>query len=87
MDHTTCASFVCDYLQTQFDPAHLLSELGFELAQVLLIGLLWRRVLKPKLIRSVHAEIDQEHGTDHLPHHCVDDRQSSDRPWGMGGFS
>lgn len=58
------------WMSVQFDYAHLLSELGFsiafEIVQIILITLLWKKVLKPKFIKEVHEEIDAEHGVDHL---------------------
>lgn len=58
-----------DYLATQFDPAHLLSELGFTLVFDGILAVLWRRVLKPRLIRrtidEAHHEIDASHGMAH----------------------
>lgn len=54
-----------DYLATQFDPAHLLSELGFTLVFDGLLAVLWRRLLKPRLIRQAHREIDASHGMAH----------------------
>ena len=54
-----------DYLSVQFDPAHLLAELGFsiafELAQLVLI-VKW---LKPRL----HKRFDRDHN---LTHNGVD---------------
>lgn len=68
-----CTTFWCDYVSTQFDPAHLLSELGFtiifELLQVIVIVVLWRKAIKPLIerrINKVHAELDAEH---HVVHH------------------
>ena len=55
-----------DYLQTQFDPAHLLSELGFTVVFDFLIGwFFWGKLIKPYLDRrtaQIHQEIDAEHG-------------------------
>lgn len=68
-----CTTFLCDYVSTQFDPAHLLSELGFslvfELLQLVLIVWLWRRVIKPRLTTQIHTEVDQEHGIVHHNDH------------------
>lgn len=50
-----------DYLSVQFDPAHLLSETGFELVQAVFGVVIWRRFVKPRL----HKRFDQEHGVDH----------------------
>jgi hypothetical protein len=58
-----------DYLSTQFDPAHILSELGFslvfELIQLVFIAYFWKRVIKPRL----HAEVDEDHGIVHHRDH------------------
>lgn len=57
-------SFWQDYLSIQFDPAHLLSELGFTLVFDLL-GWLFVKKLVSKLLWKWHLEIDKEHGVDH----------------------
>jgi hypothetical protein len=58
-----------DYLQTQFDPAHLLSETGFTVVFDVVLGwLVWGKILKPRLVKSVHKEIDAEHGVNHEEH-------------------
>lgn len=58
-----------DYLSVQFDAAHLLAELGFsivfELVQLVVVVFLWRRIIKPRLVKDVHKQIDSEHGVDH----------------------
>lgn len=59
-----------DYLQTQFDPAHLLSETGFTIVFDVIIGwLIWGKILKPRLMKEVHKEIDAEHGVTHEREH------------------
>ena len=52
------------------DPAHILAELGWTVIQdVLIIGLLYgvvfKRVILPKLRKDIHKEIDAEHGIEH----------------------
>jgi len=52
------------------DPAHILAELGWTVIQdVLIIGLLYgvvfKRVILPKLRKDIHEEIDAEHGITH----------------------
>jgi hypothetical protein len=52
------------------DPAHILAELGWTVIQdVLIIGLLYgvvfKKVILPKLRRDIHKEIDAEHGIEH----------------------
>lgn len=82
MSEASCTTFWCDYIQTQFDPAHLLSELGFtvafELVQLVLIALLYKKVIRPYL-DSRHRLFDQEHGLTHegdLGAHRDRERQS-----------
>jgi len=52
------------------DPAHILAELGWTAIQdVLIIGLLYgvvfKKVILPKLRKDIHKEIDAEHGITH----------------------
>lgn len=52
------------------DPAHILAELGWTVIQdVLIIGLLYgivfKRVILPRLRRDIHREIDKEHNIEH----------------------
>ena len=52
------------------DPSHILAELGWTIIQdVLIIGLLYgvvfKRVILPKLRKDIHKEIDAEHGIKH----------------------
>ncbi len=72
-EHEHGGSFWSDYISVQFDPAHLLAELGFTLVfealTAFLIVWLWRKVLKPRLSRQIHAQIDAEHGYTHTPKH------------------
>lgn len=64
-----CTNLWCDYVSTQFDPAHLLSELGFTIIfDLILIWLVWGKLIKPYLRRQFekqHEELDQEHGIVH----------------------
>ncbi len=57
-----------DYLRTQFDPAHLLSELGFsmvfELAQVAFLAMVWRRTGWQRITKA-HVQFDTEHNLTH----------------------
>lgn len=66
---TTCTTFVCDYLHTQFDPAHLLSELGFsvlfEAIQAVVIYVVWRKFIKPRWFAQAHQQFDEAHGLTH----------------------
>lgn len=69
---SSCATFLCDYLHTQFDPAHLLSETVFSLVQDVVIGfLLWGKGIKPYLARReerLHQQLDAEHHVEHHDH-------------------
>ena len=64
-----CHDLLCDYLSTQFDPAHILSELGFTIVfDLILIWLVWGKLIKPYINRKVqraHQELDEEHGVEH----------------------
>lgn len=72
----TCAPYhLCmnDYLHTQFDPAHLLSELGFTLVfDLLLIPLFllaYKKLIKPLIVKDLHEAMDEEHGIEHHEDH------------------
>lgn len=52
------------------DPSHIIAELGWTLIQdVLILGLLYgvvfKKMILPKLRRDIHKEIDSEHGYEH----------------------
>lgn len=52
------------------DPAHVMAELGWTIIQdILIIGLLYgivfKKVILPKLQKDIHKEIDIEHGIEH----------------------
>ena len=52
------------------DPSHVLAELGWTIIQdVLIIGVLYgivfKKVILPKLRKDIHEEIDAEHGIKH----------------------
>jgi hypothetical protein len=52
------------------DPAHIMAELGWTIIQDLLIlgflyGIVFKKILLPKLRRDIHKEIDIEHGIEH----------------------
>jgi hypothetical protein len=55
------------------DPAHVIAELVisvvFELLQALAVIWLWKRIVKPRLTKAVHAEVDAEHGVTHHDDH------------------
>ena len=52
------------------DPAHIMAELGWTIIQDLLIigllyGVVFKKVILPKLRKDIHKEIDAEHGITH----------------------
>lgn len=52
------------------DPSHILAELGWTLIQDglviwLLYGVVFKRIILPKLRKDIHKEIDQEHNIEH----------------------
>ena len=56
----------CDTWHTMTDPAHILTELAFNIVfDGLVLWGLWGKVLKPRLMKQVHREIDAEHGVEH----------------------
>lgn len=61
-----------EYFHILTDPAHALAEITFTLIfDVLIIGLLWGvvflKVILPRVLRRHHADIDAEHGyVDHV---------------------
>jgi ABC-type nickel/cobalt efflux system permease component RcnA len=70
---TACTSLWCDYLSTQFDPAHLLSELGFTIIfDLILVWLVWGKLIKPyldKRVNQAHTDFDTDHGITHHEDH------------------
>lgn len=65
--------FLQDWLSVQFDPAHLLSEFNFELVQFLFAAIFWKKYLKPRFVKDVHQQIDDEHGVEHKIEQVLDD--------------
>lgn len=65
-------SFLHQYLSVQFDPVHLLSELGFTVVfDFLLLFVLWGKIIKPYLNRrmnQLHQQLDAEHHVEHHNH-------------------
>jgi hypothetical protein len=52
------------------DPSHILAELGWTIIQDgiviwLLYGIVFKKLILPKLRKDIHHEIDQEHGYNH----------------------
>lgn len=53
------------------DPAHILAEVGWTLIQDVIIiwlfyGIVFKKIILPKLRRDIHTEIDEQHGINHL---------------------
>lgn len=62
-------NLLCDIVQTTTDPAHIVAELVFNLVfDGLVLYVLWGKILKPRLMRQVHKELDAEHGIVHDDH-------------------
>jgi hypothetical protein len=52
------------------DPAHIFAELGWTIIQDgiviwLLYGIVFKKLILPKLRKDIHHEIDKEHGIEH----------------------
>jgi hypothetical protein len=52
------------------DPSHIIAELGWTIIQDVLViwlayGLLFKKVILPRLRREIHKEIDEEHNIKH----------------------
>lgn len=67
-DHA--GGFWAEFFGLLTDPAHLAFELVFSLVFDLIIvtliyGVLIQKVIIPRLRKSIHAEIDREHGIEH----------------------
>lgn len=59
-----------EFLGLLTDPAHLAFELVFTLVFDLLVvtvlyGIIVKKIIIPRLRKSIHEEIDREHGVDH----------------------
>jgi len=70
MEHTHENGLLQEFWMIFTDPAHALAELAsaivFDLVVIALLwGVLFKKVLLPKLTRKIHAEIDKEHGITH----------------------
>lgn len=56
----------CDIVHTVTDPAHLIAELVFNIVfDGLILFLLWGKIIRPRLFKQIHKEIDTEHGVEH----------------------
>jgi hypothetical protein len=55
------------------DPAHIMAEVTitiiFAIFELLFVGILWKRWLKPRITKTIHAEVDAEHGIEHHDDH------------------
>lgn len=59
-----------EFLALLSDPAHLAFELVFSLVFDILIvtilyGIIIKKIIIPRLRKSIHEEIDREHGVEH----------------------
>ena len=60
-----------EYVHLIMDPAHGLAEITYTLMfDVLIVGLIWgvlfNKLLLPKIKRDIHSEIDSSHGYSHV---------------------
>jgi uncharacterized membrane protein len=71
MEHEHVGESVWEHAWEIFtDPSHILAELGWTVIQdVLIIGVLYgvvfKKVILPRLRKDIHKEIDAEHGIEH----------------------
>jgi hypothetical protein len=65
VSENNCTNLWCDYLHTQFDLAHLLSELGFEIVQAVVVYIIWKKYIKPRWFAKAHQQFDETHGLTH----------------------
>jgi hypothetical protein len=68
--HAHSADFWTDFMSIATDPAHLAFEFVFSIVfdfiiVTLLYGIVFKKFLLPKLRKSIHEEIDKEHGVEH----------------------
>jgi len=72
--HQAGLSFWDELLSISLDPAHILSELIWQvvfdgLFVAFLYGVVYRRWLLPRLRREIHKDLDAEHGIEHHDDH------------------
>ncbi len=71
MEHEHVGESVWEHAWEIFtDPSHILAELGWTIIQDVLIigvlyGLVFKKVILPRLRKDIHKEIDAEHGIEH----------------------
>lgn len=68
--HSHTGDFWTDFMNLLTDPAHLAFEFVFSVAfdfiiVTLLYGVIVQKVIIPRLRKSIHEEIDREHGVEH----------------------
>lgn len=68
--HAHSADFWTDFMSIATDPAHLAFEFVFSIVfdfiiVTLLYGVVFKKLILPKLKKSIHEEIDREHGVEH----------------------
>lgn len=72
--HDAGTSFWDELWSITFDPAHIVSELIWQLVfdglfVALLYGVVFKRWLLPRIRREIHEDIDEEHGIEHHGDH------------------
>ena len=72
--HNAGLSFWDELWAITFDPAHIVSELIWQLVfdgvfVALLYGVVFKRWLLPRLRREIHKDLDAEHGIEHHDDH------------------
>lgn len=68
--HAHSADFWTDFMSIATDPAHLAFEFVFSLVfdfiiVTLLYGIVIQKIIIPRLRKSLHEELDKEHGVEH----------------------
>lgn len=68
--HAENTDFWSDFMSIATDPAHLLFEFLFSIVfdfiiVTLLYGIVVRKIIIPRLRKSLHDELDLEHGVEH----------------------
>jgi hypothetical protein len=68
--HVHSGDFMTDFMNLATDPAHLAFEFVFSIVfdfiiVTLLYGVVIQKIIIPRLRKSIHEEIDREHGVSH----------------------
>jgi len=72
--HDAGLSFWDELWSITFDPAHIVSEMIWQIVfdglfVALLYGVVFKRLLLPRLRREIHKDLDAEHGIEHHDDH------------------